>query len=89
MSFHSGLAGNEDFVIGLGLIGHHAQLVGLTMIDVDMDHRSKAERLEIRHSVVDVQSELEVIGVVEGLQGIEPSFEHHGEVSGFQHAGQG
>ena len=89
MSFHSGLAGNEDLVIGLGLVRHHAQLVGLTMIDMDVDHWREAERLEIRHPVVDVEGEFAVVGVVEGLQRIEHTFEHHGEVRGLQHACQG
>lgn len=73
--FDRGRSGDEHTVIGFDLIRDHGDLVALTVVEVHVDHRRVAERLEVAHAVVDVERHLRVESEVEVLQRIEPSFE--------------
>src|SRR5699024_1433735 len=75
MPFDGSVAGIEYLVVGFGLVRDHAQLVRLPMVDMNVNHRSKAERLEIGHPVIHIQRYLEIVRVVESLERIELPFE--------------
>ncbi|MGD9528269.1 MAG: hypothetical protein AB7V44_15910, partial [Pseudonocardia sp.] len=49
---HRRLAGHEHPVVGLDLVGHHADLVALAVVDVHVQHRAGGEHLEVSDRVV-------------------------------------
>jgi hypothetical protein len=54
MTLNCSLTCNENLVVSLGLITHHADFVALAMVDVDMNCSLKRQCLKIRPTVVDV-----------------------------------
>src|SRR5699024_6320684 len=64
------------------------QLVRLTVIDMDVNHRCEGKRLEVGHSIVHVQGELEIVRMVERVQRIEPPLEDHWQTGDFERAEQ-
>ena len=71
MTLHGGLAGDEDPVVGLGVVARHALLVALTMVDVDVQHPAVDQRLEVEDGVVAVEDDLRVEVVVQRGQLLE------------------
>ena len=76
---HGGGPCYEGLVVGLGLVGDHRKLVAFAVVDVHMDEFRNAQRLEIRHAVVHVQADLEIIEFVEINKVVVPSQEDLGQ----------
>ena len=62
------LSRDENFVVRLCLVAHHADLVALTVIDMDVNGALEGQRLKIRPAVVDVDHGSEVRPVEESHQ---------------------
>ena len=60
MTLHRCLARHEDPVVGLGVVARHALLVALAVVDVDVQHPTVDERLEVQRGVVAVEHDLAV-----------------------------
>ncbi len=59
------LAGDEDAVVGLGVVARHALLVALAVVDVHVQHPGLEQRVEVARRVVAVERHL---GVQLGVQ---------------------
>ncbi|PQM58882.1 MAG: hypothetical protein CL523_05780 [Actinomycetales bacterium] len=66
------LSRDEDFVVRLCLVAHHADLVALTVIDMDVNGALEGQRLKIRPPVVDVDHGSEVRPVEQSHQVLIP-----------------
>ena len=63
---HGGRPGDENFVVSLGLVTHHADFVALTMVQMNMHRLLKSEGLKVGESVVDVHDRVKIGAVIKG-----------------------
>ena len=57
---------DENFVVSLGLVTHHADFVALTMVQMNMHRLLKSEGLKVGESVVDVHDRVKIGAVIKG-----------------------
>ncbi len=63
---------DENFVVCLCLVAHHADLVAFTVIDMDVNGALEGQRLKVRPPVVDVDDGSEVRPVEQSHQVLIP-----------------
>ena len=90
VALHGGRAGDEDAVVGLGVVAGHALLVALAVVDVDVQAPAVEQRLEVEHRVVAVQDDVGVqLGVELGEVAQRDRGQHGQRGAGLDDAGGG
>ncbi|CAB4873119.1 unannotated protein [freshwater metagenome] len=68
MPAHGCRPGDENFVVGLCLVTHHADFVALAVVQVNMNRLLKSEGLKVGESVIDVHDSVEIGAVIKSHQ---------------------